>query len=307
MVDSQQTIELQEPEGRVETIRQEPATEPPVDNLGTLLPGDPLTRRSGRFQRFDVIAGTVTVPALLWSAEHPSGKLLIAFNGAVRRTAAKNPSEVFQRRTWVHDIHSDVLFLADPTLRSDNQISIGWGQGRPSGYAIPAMAQTVFSAADSLAVPSTSRMYFGSSAGGFQALQIAARDVGSRALVNNAQIDWTLYARANVQAICQNTYNGQSPEAIAQNYPDRTSVARAFAEFENTPRTRYLLNTSSKNDAARQLPALVAGLQTGPSTAHPRIDVSLYSDPTGGHNPLSKTTTIAEINRMLDDQVAEHE
>lgn len=244
---------------------------------------------------------------MLWSAEHPRGTLLIAFNGAVRRTAAKNPSAVFQRSTWVHDIDSDVLFIADPTLRTDNQISIGWGQGEPGGYAIPAMAQTAFSAADSLGVEPAKRLYYGSSAGGFQALQVATRDVGSRALVNNPQIDWTLYARQNVRAICQHTYQGQAPEVIAQAYPDRTSVAGAFAEFENIPRTRYLLNAASKNDAARQLPALLAGLQTGPTTTRPRVDVSVYVDPTGGHNPLSKAATITEINTMLDEQVPAHE
>lgn len=302
MVETLETIPLSLSTGanQKEGIRPNPDEGPSIDRLGTLLPGDPLSRRPGRFQRFDVLAGTVTVPAMLWSAERPTGTLLIAFNGAVRRKAAKDPSEVFQRSSWVHDIDSDILFIADPTLRFDNEISIGWGQGGPEGYAIPAMAQTAFSAAESLGVGSAQRVYYGSSAGGFQALQVAARDVGSRALVNNAQIDWTLYARQNVQAICQHTYHGQSPEGVAQAYPDRTSVARAFAEFENIPRTRYLLNTASKNDVARQLPALLAGLQKGPTAAHPRVDVSLYADPAGGHNPLAKSTTITEINTILD-------
>lgn len=280
--------------------------QPPIDRLGTLLPGDPLSRRPGRFQRFDFISGTVAVPAMLWSADRLTGRLLITFNGAVRRKSAKDPREVFQRSTWVHDIHSDVLFIADPTLRSDNQISIGWGQGGPDGYAIPAMAQTASCAAESLGTEPARRVYYGSSAGGFQALQVTTRDVGSRALVNNAQIDWTLYARQNVQAICQYSYRGQTPEAVAQAHPDRTSVARAFAEFENVPRTRYLLNAASRNDAAEQLPALVAGLQSSPTTTSARFDVSMYVDPAGGHNPLSRSASVTEINRMLDDEVATH-
>lgn len=285
----------------------EEVTAPPVENLGTLLPGDPVIRRPGCFQRFDFLAGTVTVPAMLWCHPESTGALLIAFNGAVRRKKAKNPAEIFQRSTWVHNIDSDVLFLADPTLRSDNQISIGWGQGGAGTYAIPAMAQTAFFVAEHLGVASSERVYFGSSAGGFQALQVAARDIGSRALVNNAQIDWTLYARRNVQAICQTSYHGRSAAEITKAYPDRTSAARAFGEFENVPRTKYLLNAASQNDAAKQLPALVAELGAGTAPAQQRVDVSMYADPARGHNPLPKSRTITEINQMLSEVSAAHE
>lgn len=287
-------------------VEAEEVTAPPIDKLGTLLPGDPVTRRPGRFQRFDFLAGKVSVPALLWCRSESTGTVLIAFNGAVRRKRAKNPAEVFQRSTWVHDINSDVLFLADPTLRSDNQISIGWGQGHVGAYAIPAMAQTAFSVAGALGIPSSKRVYFGSSAGGFQALQIAARDIGSRALVNNAQIDWTLYEPQNVETICQNTYEGQEPAVIAQNHPDRTSAARAFSEFENTPRTRYIVNAASDNDADKQLPALVSAVGAGAASAQPRIDISVYVDPAAGHTPLPKSTTITEINTLLSELVPAH-
>lgn len=266
-----------------------------------------MARRPGRFQRFDVIAGTVTVSAMLWCGEKATGTLLIAFNGAVARKNEKSPNEVFQRKKWVEDFHSDVLFIADPTLCADNQISIGWGQGTPGGYAIPAMAQTVFAVAESLEVASDKRVYYGSSAGGFQALQVAARDTGSQVLVNNAQIDWTLYMRQSVQAICRHSYSDQSPDEVSRSHPDRTSVPKAFAEFGNVPRTRYLINAASNNDASLQLPALIAGLKTAPASAQPRIDISVYVDPRGGHSPMSKLTTLKEINRMLDEQVVDHE
>jgi hypothetical protein len=275
--------------------------EHPVDRLGTLLVGDPLTRRPGRLQRFDVLAGTVTVPAMLWSGDQTAGRLLIAFNGAVRRQEDKDPAEVFQRRTWVDEISADVLFLADPTLRSDNQITIGWGQGSGTGYAIPALAQAAFYVAAALDVPSRSRLYYGSSAGGFQALQVAARDEGASSLVNIAQIDWTLYMPQNVRTICHSTYDGKPAAEISEEFPDRTSVAHAFAAFGHVPTTRYLVNAASGNDANAQLPALIKGMRTAVGRApSPRVDVAVYVDQAGGHNPLSKPKTILEINRVLD-------
>ena len=278
--------------------------EPPFDQLGTLLPGDCIERRPGSFQRFDFHVGTVSVAALLWSKEVPTGRLVIAFNGAVRRAPTKDPQEVFQRRTWVDDIDADVLFLSDPTLRPDNGISIGWGQGTPGRYAIPAMAQAARFVSECLNVPPAARLYFGTSAGGFQALQAAARDEGCRALVNNPQIDWTKYIPTFVSTIARHSYMSRSTEDIALEHPDRTSAAHAFAEFGHTPRTRCLINAASRNDALEQLPALVDAL---PAQAGERscFDVSLYSDARGGHNPLSKPATTSAINSIVREAANE--
>ena len=273
---------------------------PPLERIGTLLPGERLERRPGVFQRFDFRAGTVSVPAMLWSRSDPSDRLIIAFNGAVRRTEDKDPREVFQRRTWVADIDADVLFLSDPTLAPDNQVSIGWGQGTPGQYTIPAMAQTARFVAESFGIPAGARLYFGSSAGGFQALQAAARDEGSRALVNNPQIDWTLYMPKYVDAISRYSYSGLPPEDITRAHPDRTSAARAFTEFGHLPRTRCFINTASRNDAQAQLPALVDGLPAV-SGHRSQFDVRLYSDARGGHNPLPRPATIAAINGIVNE------
>ncbi|MFE1083461.1 hypothetical protein [Brevibacterium sediminis] len=278
--------------------------EPPFYQLGTLLPGDWIERRPGIFQRFDFHVGTVSVAALLWSKEVPTGRLVIAFNGAVRRAPEKDPQEVFQRRTWVDEIDADVLFLSDPTLRNDNGISIGWGQGSPGHYANPALAQTARFVAECLNIPSAARLYFGTSAGGFQALQAAARDEGCRALVNNPQIDWTKYMPTFVNAISRYSYNERPTEDIASDHPDRISVGHAFAAFNHTPRTRCLINAASNNDALAQLPALVDAL---PAQAGERscFDVSLYSDVRGGHNPLPRHATTAAINSIVKEAVDE--
>ncbi|WP_166969638.1 hypothetical protein [Brevibacterium atlanticum] len=292
----------EEPQGQ--TDGHEAVEEPPFQRLGTLLPGDRIERRPGLFQRFDFHAGTVTVPALLWSREEPSERLVIAFNGAVRRTPEKDPREIFQRRTWVEDIDADVLFIADPTLRHDNRISIGWGQGAPGGFALPAMAQTARFVAECLEIPAAARLYYGTSAGGFQALQAAARDDGCRVLVNNPQFDWTKYLPMPVATIAREIYAGAAPEAVAERFPDRTSTAHAFAEFGHVPRTRCLLNAASENDALAQLPALI---DTLPAHSGERscFDVSLYSDARGGHNPLSRSATAAAINAILSEATDE--
>lgn len=275
--------------------------EQPFVSLGFVLPGTPLELPASTYLRLDVLSGNVVVPALIWVNADHRDRLLVAMNGAVARRSAKKPTEVFQRRTWVEDIEASVVFLADPTLQSDNTISIGWGQGGPGSYAIPAMAQTAQYIAGLLGVPSERRVYFGSSAGGFQALQLGIRDPDAKVLVNNAQFDWTRYEPMNVRSICRHSYDGAAVEKVAKAHLGRTSVIEAAREQGAHPRIRYLLNAASPDDSENQLPAIIAALGRDSSlSSGGALDVALYSDPKTQHSPISKSRTLAEINSAFE-------
>lgn len=270
-------------------------------SMGLVLPGTPLELSASTYLRLDVLSGNVVVPALIWVNADHRDRLLIAMNGAVARRSAKKPTEVFQRRTWVEDIEASVVFLADPTLQSDNTISIGWGQGGPGSYAIPAMAQTAQYIAGLLGVPSERRVYFGSSAGGFQALQLGIRDPDARVLVNNAQFDWTRYEPMYVRSICRHSYGGAAVEKVVKAHLGRTSVIEAAREQGAHPRIRYLLNAASPHDSENQLPAIIAALGRDSSlSSGGALDVALYSDPKTQHFPISKSRTLAEINSAFE-------
>jgi len=272
--------------------------------LGTLHLGSELAPVPGSFSRFDLLIGTVRVNALLWINESFPDRLVIATNGAVARKPGIDPREVFQRRTWVEDFRGSALFLSDPTIRPDNSLAIAWGQGAPRGFALPAMAQTAQYVARHLDVPSSRRLYYGSSAGGFQAMQLAARDEHSLSLVNNPQIDWTRYMEANVRSICRHSYGTADSAEVSAQFPARTHAVKAFAETGYVPPVRYLLNTASKNDVTRQMDALLRGMKSIASlSALPRIDVATYYDEKSGHMPIPKLRTLQEINAQLDGMV----
>lgn len=268
---------------------------------GLVAPGTPLDLPEHTFLRVDVLSGNVVVPALVWVSGEHDDRLLVAMNGAVSRRSAKNPTEIFQRRTWVEQIESSVVFLADPTLQESNTISIGWGQGTYGSYAIPAMAQTAQYLAELLGVPSPRRVYYGSSAGGFQALQLGIRDPEAQVLVNNAQFDWTRYVPANVRSICRHSYGGAAVENVAKDHLGRTSAIEAARESDALPRIRYLLNAASQDDSEIQLRAMVEALGRAPDPARePSTEVVMYSDPVAQHGPLSRRRTVTEINAAFE-------
>lgn len=269
--------------------------------LGTVVPGMPLNIECGKYIRLDVLSGNTVVPVLVWRNSDHNNRLLVAFNGAVSRSEDKDPRDVFQRRTWVEDIDANVVFIADPTLRSDNRISIGWGQGTRSSYAIPAMALAAQYVAAELRVESNRRVYFGSSAGGFQALQIGARDPESQVLVNNAQFDWTKYSRPFVNTICSTVYGLADIDTIIKQHQGRTSAIAYMKERGEFPRIRYLLNAGSSSDARVQLRTIIEELAGVEDTILGlRFEITVYSHSGLGHNPLPKAKTIEEIHKMFE-------
>lgn len=276
------------------------AEEAQIIHGGKVPVGAPLSPEPGTFFRFDVLVGLVTVPALLWVNPEFSDRLLILTNGAVARDESKSPLEVFQRRTWADQFHAHSLYLSDPTLRPDNDLRIGWGQGESGAYALPAMAQVARYVGEALGVSARRRLYYGSSAGGFQALQLATRDEGSHALVNNPQIDWTEYVHSFPRRVAEYVYGTSDLRAIRGEWPDRVSAAKAIDESGYVPRIRYLVNAASENDIESQLTAFMGGVRSvGESLSGTRIEISIYHNEVLGHLPLPKRKTLAEINQSL--------
>lgn len=269
--------------------------------LGTLVLGSHFAPVPGTFNRFDLLIGTVRVSALLWISQEYPDRLVVATNGAVSRKDDVDPRGVFQRRTWVEDFHGSALVMSDPTIRPDNSLSIAWGQGAPQGFALPAMAQAAQFVAARLGIPAKRRLYYGSSAGGFQALQLAARDDRSRALVNNPQVDWTKYMARNVRSICRYSYGTEDVAEVRAQYPDRTHAVKAFAATGYVPPVRYLLNAASDNDVNLQAGALLKGMEDiAAFSSSPRIEIATYYDEKLGHMPIPKPRTLLEVNAQLD-------
>ena len=277
------------------------AQEQPFDRLGTLALGQSLPERPERYLRFNALVGTVVVPLLLWmNPAHPE-KLTVLTNGAVGREEGKSPWEVFQRRTWVEKIRSTCLFVADPTLSPENSIRIGWGQGSKHGYAIPAMSQAVLWVASLLNVDPENRLYYGSSSGGFQAMQLAARDAGAQVLVNNPQVDWSKYLPGYVRRVAQDVYGTAEIDDVIARWPSRVQVTQAFHELGHLPKLRMLVNAASRNDIAEQLPAFAQGLGALESwTATDHVEIEVYHHEALGHMPLHQPRTVREIHRALE-------
>lgn len=226
-----------------------------------------------------------------------SDQLVILLNGAVDRKRSSGP--VFQRSSWVEGINANVLNVADPTIAEGNTLSIGWGQGN-GGKALESMSGVIKRIADAIDVPHQDRIYYGSSAGGFQALQLASRDRGASVIVNNPQTDWTYYLPSSVRSVLRDCYSEENLISLRDNYPENCSAARAIISSGYLPKILYFVNAASKSDINTHLFNFLKTIKSSNLYNEVnRIAISYYSDLKAGHNPLPKKQTLEIINNEL--------
>lgn len=229
-------------------------------------------------------------------------KLVIFANGAIDLAKGKDFREIFQRRTWARGIDAHCLFFSDETTDITKDIRIGWGQGTEDHYYLASVARAVRDVSERLGIQTGSkRFYYGSSAGGFQALMLGAMDEGSTVITNNPQTVWTEYDfDVPVQRVLDSAYGGKTRDEVMELYPERVSAVRAFLHHQNVPRIHYLVNAASAQDIDVALPGLLNGIgELGDLLSEPSLSVHYYWDRKLKHDPLLKQATIKLINRFL--------
>lgn len=250
--------------------------------------------------RFIVDAGTCPVPVLFRPSERNPDVLLVTYNGAIQRSKAPD-GIVFQRSSWLNEFEASVIQLADPTMIKNQRLQIGWGQYSKEEWAIGAYLDVIQALRERFGLAEANQtLHYGSSAGGFQAVCCAAVDRGSSALVNNPQLDWSLYNGSFVNALLRDVFNDSPIETVLSLQPWRVNVIDLFEELGYVPEIEVLLNIASNGDVEQQLKPFLSKLEGFESLGKkPALSFNFYFDAKMGHNPLEKAYTIQKINSEL--------
>lgn len=256
----------------------------------------------GAFQgRYVVEIDEMPVPILVDKKPEYDDRLLVTYNGALQRSKAPD-GIIFQRSSWLGEFNSSVVQIADPTLVKESRLQIGWAQYSKERWAIEDMTKVldrvreIFNLQDS-----SSTLHYGSSAGGFQAIAMATLDVGSRAMVNNPQLDWSRYVETFVNSLRQQVFDGEEIEKIREEAPWRVNVADLFELAGVVPEISIFTNIASSGDLDNQLVPFLSSLAANtPFGTDPKVHVHAYAHEGLGHNPLPKPKTIQTLNHALE-------
>lgn len=248
----------------------------------------------GEAVRLDVaLSGSTTLPLLVVRRDSP--RLVILHNGAVDLERSGG-QPIFQRSSWWSDIQASQIFVCDPGTVGPEATSLNWLQASPPVWPAHLTTKVIVSLAKSLgAAQPEQRTYFGSSAGGFGALACLAYDVRARAIVNNAQFDWTRWYPHQVRDVLTRRFPGHLAADVRRKWPYRTNVLRHLSRGRVPLQIDFWVNLASQYDRDIQMPIWVDFLKKSPLVAG-NSTLHTYFDEESGHNPLSREKTLELLN-----------
>lgn len=248
--------------------------------------------------RIDVVVEDVVVPLIVVRRDR-ARRLVVMSNGAVDQERASG-RPIFQRSSWSEEIRHHQIYVYDPATGGPEFLSLAWGNISSTVWAPESISPIVIALSKSLGVHDPSdRLYFGSSAGGFMSLALLSEDPGARAVINNAQFDWTRWMATGVNALRHARFEGMLPADIRTAHPLTTNVLDRLAEKAEPLRIDYHVNVASTHDRKQDLRVFQNFVVNHPQLCAD-VRVHHYFDPVAGHNPLSQTDTLVLINEAFE-------
>ncbi|WP_345311342.1 hypothetical protein [Kocuria gwangalliensis] len=246
-------------------------------------------------QRVDVVTTNCVIPLLVVRRASAQNTVVMC-NGAVDQDISDG-RPVFQRSTWWQEINQNQIYVCDPATVGDQALSLAWGQYSLKYTVIPDTSRAVQALACLLgSAHPNQRAYFGSSAGGFIALSLLFHDPHARALVNNAQFDWTRWFAPAVNSLRRKRLGNRLPADLRKKYPQRTNVLNLLSTLSMAPRVDYWVNLASEHDREIDYPEFQRFKKQFPQIAK-NMRCQKYKDANAGHNPMSKSDTLELISR----------
>ncbi|OIQ25373.1 hypothetical protein [uncultured Vibrio sp.] len=207
--------------------------------------------------------------------------------GYLDRNSYEHP--YFQRMKWLDELEGSGLIITDPTLSLHRDIGIAWFQGSKKRFAIFDIAKIVERFRNYLTLKNENVLFFGSSAGGFASMMLAALMKGSCCVVNNPQTDIFEFREPFLSDMLNRCYSGLDYLDISNSYLPRFSVSEFMLVNRNIPKCIYLQNVSDKEHYEKHfLPFIgkIGEMSSGNDSLElSNLTVRLYKDEVAGHNP----------------------
>jgi hypothetical protein len=257
-----------------------------------------LTRHGLQDGRFSILIDEGLFECLLVKKDEP--RLFVLLSGA--RDPEKQSLPKFDRWSWARLFPGSVLCISDPTLYLDpNRLRIGWYVGTENHNWLKSMAALVAHVAKDLGTLQQHVVTYGSSAGGFAALMLAAELRHATAVAINPQTDICKYSERFVNKFLELAFSNRSRSELTPDELDRFSAIKAFS---NSPGSKCLLVQNVQDQVhyrkhyapfcrAFAVPVLGGGDITG------RINVMTFDSP-NGHGAEPKELFPVFIRRAVD-------
>lgn len=205
--------------------------------------------------------------------------LVFGFHGAVDRANRSLP--VFLPFLPGVGGHVHQIAVADPSLRTDSDISMSWYAGDSEFEAQKLLPEIFISISRALNVKRT--IYFGTSGGGFAALFYSKQHSGSLALVGNPQTNICKFYERHVSNYLKHCWKGvASPEGLGDRLV--TDLAAIYSGNSIDNHVLYLQNSTDDYHLFGHMAPFLSSIESGISKKRIATDCSYPGRV--GHNPV---------------------
>lgn len=241
--------------------------------------------------RFSVTLDGGRFEACYWPK--PGKRLYVLLSGARDLKTKAWPN--FDRWSWAPLFPGSVLCIADPTLALDTtRLRIGWYAGTATQDWTQSLADLVRQVSHTIGALSSQVICYGSSAGGFGALALAARLGDATAVAINPQTDVLKYHVRPVRQFLKLAFPDQDgKEALTPGQRLRLSALEAVLAATQV-KCLLVQNRKDLHHYREHFTPLAkrAGVDLRRSTrTHPRIWTMLY-DGTAKHGPEPRNMVV---------------
>ena len=205
----------------------------------------------------------------------------------------------FHGWSWYDSFEENFLVYSDPTHYFSDKIHLGWYVGDRDTWYLEVISNIVKKFAVNRKIANNNILFYGSSGGGFAAIELATLNRGSNVLVNNAQFFVMNYQSWGVNRLFEllsQYFPSYDRDEIYQEIKHRLNLIELFKKMKYVPNIHYYVNVNSKEDINNQcIPFLKKIVDMDYFTDD--FDIHFYHD-NHGHDPLVKEKSVEIIKNF---------
>lgn len=233
-----------------------------------------------------------------FSYKENSKSLNVFFPGAYQRSKGEIQ---FQRHTWVDYFDGHALVIDDPTINKNNDLSLGWFQGRNGKSCFLELEELIRKFCDVLSIELKDLLLFGSSAGGYTSLKLAEKINESSILCINPQVNVLNYSKGHVDRMLEYSYGVKNRNSITPSLVSENLVASYTGNRKG--KIYYFQNLIDKSHVVKHQKIYVSGLcedvdygffdyeSDAFNSSYP-VNIIYYTDELNGHSPPGLEETV---------------
>ncbi|KZX13685.1 hypothetical protein [Methanobrevibacter filiformis] len=210
---------------------------------------------------------------------------------------------IFTRQSWQNRFEESVIYYSDPSFYINKDIRTAWYIGTSDTWYIEKISEIIKNIMNNRKIQPENTLFYGTSAGGVSAVQLATFIKKSTALAGNFQSRVKYFKNiSHYLHVINYCFKGINEETVLKEYGERFDMIRFFKKEKYVPPIIYYVNAYSENDLTEQCIPFIKGLGQLPNIDND-VEILIYHDENGHSSRIGLNEALPLIKGVLDRKI----